>query len=304
MPANCMLKTLPYEETATPSTKVAANASRQGRALLNLGCGAYSHPAFVNVDLIRAPGVITHDLTRGIPFPDAAYDLVYHSTMLSHFRPADALELTRECRRVLKPGGVLRVVTEDLEQMCRVYLQKLEDASRGDRQSAYDYEWMLLELYDQATRDFPGGGMLEYVRQDPLPNEAFLYARVGETGRRMVSGTRPPFRTNPGRPRGIRPLLAGIRASARRAILTALIGRDGIRALEVGRFRLSSGQVSYRMYDRYSLGQLLASAGFSSVSLTTATESAYAFWSEVNLDIASDGRPARPHTLIMAGIRT
>jgi predicted SAM-dependent methyltransferase len=56
--------------------------------------------------------------------------------MLSHLRPADAFNLTRECCRVLKPGGVLRVVTEDLEQMCRTYLQKLEAAATGDGESA------------------------------------------------------------------------------------------------------------------------------------------------------------------------
>src|SRR4029453_2670584 len=79
-----------------------------GAALLNLGCGAEIHPAFVNVDLIDAPGVVKHDLRQGIPYDDKTYDLVYHSTMLSHLRPADAHALTRECYRVLKPGGILR----------------------------------------------------------------------------------------------------------------------------------------------------------------------------------------------------
>ncbi len=102
-----------------------------GAALLNLGCGAEVHPAFVNVDLIEAPGVVKHDLRQGIPYDDKTYDLVYHSTMLSHLRPADALTLTRDCYRVLKPGGILRIVTEDLEQMCRLYLQKLDAAFAG-----------------------------------------------------------------------------------------------------------------------------------------------------------------------------
>ena len=169
----------------------------RGDALLNLGCGADSHPAFVNLDLIARPGVIGHDLRLGIPFPDATFDLVYHSTMLSTMRAADALALMRECRRVLKPGGVLRVVTEDLEQMCRVYLHKLEAACHGDRQSAEDYEWMMLELYDQATREFAGGEMARYVRRNPLPNEAFIYSRIGEPGRRMVAGGRSSAATAP-----------------------------------------------------------------------------------------------------------
>ena len=183
---------------------------------------------YVNIDLVPFPGVIAHDLRQGIPFPDATYDLVYHSTMLSHLRPADALIFTRECRRVLKTGGVLRVVTEDLEQMCREYLQKLEAACSGDPQGAQDYEWMLLELYDQATRESPGGGMVHYLSQDPLPNEAFIYSRVGEQGRRMISGARA--RAN----RETRRFSSGERTPSTRGeitgsevLLTALLGPAG-----------------------------------------------------------------------------
>ena len=75
------------------------------------------------------------------------------------------------------------------------------------------------------------------------------------------------------------------------------------KALEVGRFRLSSGQVSYRMYDRYSLKQLFLAAGFADVVPRTATESGYARWNVVNLDVAPDGRVARPHALILEGTR-
>ena len=74
--------------------------------------------------------------------------------------------------------------------------------------------------------------------------------------------------------------------------------------LEVGRFRLTSGQVSYRMYDRYSLERLFLKAGLSGISVATATESAYALWETVNLDVSAEGQAARPHALIMEGIRT
>src|SRR5688572_21913310 len=106
------------------------------------------------------------------------------------------------------------------------------------------------------------------VRRNPLPNEDFIYSRVGEPGRRMVSGGR--------------------------SFLTAFIGSDGVQALQVGRFRLTSGQVSYRMYDRYSLRQLFRSAGLADVSLTTATESRYPSWAQVNLDVSPKGQATRP----------
>jgi hypothetical protein len=275
-----------------------------GPALLNLGCGAEVHSAFVNVDLRDAPGVVQHDLRQGIPFGDKTYDLVYHSTMLSHLRPVDALGLTRECYRVLKPGGILRIVTEDLEQMCRVYLQKLDAAFRGDSQSASDYEWMVLELYDQATREQAGGGMAEYLKQDPLPNEAFVLSRIGAQGRRIIAGVRASQRRDAAKAgAGIRPFLSGLKTGARRSLLAALFGPEAPQAFEVGRFRTSSGQVSYRMYDRFSLRQLFVKAGFTDVSVKTARESGYACWNDVNLDLSSDGTEARPHTIVMEGRR-
>jgi predicted SAM-dependent methyltransferase len=277
-------------------------AHRQGHALLNLGCGAVGHRAFVNVDLIAGPGIIGHDLRRGIPFRDRTYDLVYHSDMLSMLRPPDALDLMRECRRVLKPGGVLRVVTEDLERMCRVYLQKLEEAWRGDGLSAKDYEWMVLELYDQATREFSGGWMGHYLRQDPLSNGAFISSRIGEQARFVMSPPRGHDSQAASRSAG-RLTLSWLRATVQRLVLTAVLGPERLRALDVGRFRLTSGQVSYQMYDRYSLQQLFLTAGLTKICLRTAGESAYAFWNEVNLDVSPDGRPSKPNTLIMEGIQ-
>jgi hypothetical protein len=275
-----------------------------GCALLNLGCGTASHPAFVNVDLVKAPGVITHDLRKGIPFPDQTFDLVYHSTMLSLMRPAEALAFTRECRRVLKPGGVLRVVTEDLERMCRAYLEKLEAACAGDRQSSYDYEWMMLELYDQATREVAGGGMSRYMRRQPLPNADFICSRVGEQGRSMIAAGRSHVESAAKPPSAgtmIRRFVQLLPARIKKVFLSALIGAEGLRALEIGRFRLTSGQVTYRMYDRYSLGELFSSAGFSEISVESATHSRLPVWHRVNLDLSAQGLPARPHALIMEG---
>jgi SAM-dependent methyltransferase len=280
--------------------------SINGRALLNLGCGAEGgHPAFVNLDVNPGPGILQHDVRQGLPFPDASFDLVYHSTMLSMFRPGEALRLTEECQRVLKPGGVLRVVTEDLEQICRVYLEKLEAASRGDERSARDRDWMILELYDQATRERAGGDMLDYLSQDPLLNEAFVRARTGTQGNVIIAGAKAHARARSNHKSiSRRGVLRRIAAAARQQIVTMLYGSRAVQALEIGNFRLTSGQVSYRMYDRYSLEQLFLRAGLSDVTVKTAHESACPFWHEVNLDLDASGAPARPHALTMEGKRS
>src|SRR5450631_925025 len=93
---------------------------------LNLGCGHRFHPDWVNLDIVpQHPDVRKCDLSEGIPFPDQSFDVVYHSSMLEHFRREDARRLIEECRRVLKPGGIIRIATPGLERICELYLEVL-----------------------------------------------------------------------------------------------------------------------------------------------------------------------------------
>lgn len=49
--------------------------------------------------------VVRHDMTRPLPFPDNAFDLIFHP--VSNCYIEDVYPLWRECFRVLKPGGIL-----------------------------------------------------------------------------------------------------------------------------------------------------------------------------------------------------
>src|SRR5690606_18378616 len=76
--------------------------------------------------------IVVHDLSKGIPYEDNSVDAVYHSHTLEHIDrnlddPANGpgLLFTKECRRVLKPGGVLRIVVPDLERRCLAYVESL-----------------------------------------------------------------------------------------------------------------------------------------------------------------------------------
>ena len=48
----------------------------------------------------------------------------------------------------------------------------------------------MLEFYDQTVRDKPGGAMLEYLQQNPIPNEKIVYERLGEEARQIISRLR------------------------------------------------------------------------------------------------------------------
>jgi len=78
--------------------------------------------------------IIIHDLRRGIPFDDASVDVVYHSHLLEHIDRSAAPQFLREIRRVLKPGGIHRIVVPDMEKLCRRYLEHLVQCMEEGRE--------------------------------------------------------------------------------------------------------------------------------------------------------------------------
>ncbi len=102
----------------------------------NLGCGPKFYQNFLNVgywaqlqegaiykDLNGTTNtyMLNHDLRNGIPAADNSLDLAYHSHMLEHLSYTDGIEFTKECLRVLKPGGTLRILVPDLELWINAY---------------------------------------------------------------------------------------------------------------------------------------------------------------------------------------
>jgi SAM-dependent methyltransferase len=256
----------------------------------------------VNVDVAPAdPSVLRWDVSRALPFAAESFDVVYHSNVLEHLRRDDVLPFVRECWRVLKPGGLLRVATPDLERMCELYLQKLRTALAGSPGAAADYEWMLLELYDQSVRERNGGAMLDFLRQQPLPNERFVFERIGQEGRELVE----TLRRLPGGSEKPRPLWRRVLRKPRllfellgTQVVKAVWGAAALHALEIGRFRLG-GEVHQWAYDRFSLARLLTEAGFVHPALRSATDSAIPRWNDFHLDTLPDGTIIKPDALFM-----
>jgi SAM-dependent methyltransferase len=264
---------------------------------LNLGCGQRFHPDWVNLDLHpTSPSVQKWDLQKDLPFPDESFDVVYHSHVLEHFSRADGLQLLRRCRRLLKPSGTVRVVVPDLENIVRLYLEALDKSLAGDPAWKARYEWILLEMYDQTVREAPGGEMLAYVHRDPIPEKDFVLTRLGGEFRHISAALDPPNAAPQTAP------FASLRNFLSRKIARVALGREGIRAHDVGMFR-QSGEVHRSMYDRYSLAKLLESAGFSRSRKVGPMDSAIPGWAACNLDIEPDGSVYKPDSLFMEATR-
>jgi predicted SAM-dependent methyltransferase len=81
---------------------------------LHIGSGPLILPGWINVDNQPYPGVDrVLDVTKGLPYHDVAYAFAEH--FIEHIPYPDAMNLLRECRRVLRPDGVLRLSTPNLD---------------------------------------------------------------------------------------------------------------------------------------------------------------------------------------------
>lgn len=98
-------------------------------AKLHLGSSNHLIDGWLNTDLFASPGVMALDATAPYPFPDATFDFVFSEHMIEHVPYEAALRMLKECYRILKPGGVIRVVTPDLAKVLSVYTQPLSSDS-------------------------------------------------------------------------------------------------------------------------------------------------------------------------------
>jgi predicted SAM-dependent methyltransferase len=104
---------------AGPSSNKPHTDSRTHPLRVELGAGSRKLQGWISLD--KDPGAdLCHDLANPLPFEDNTVDELYASHVLEHFSyPHPMCGLLAECRRVLKPGGRLRVSVPN----ARIYLE-------------------------------------------------------------------------------------------------------------------------------------------------------------------------------------
>ena len=92
---------------------------------LHIGCGKFPRPGWVNLDNKVRPGVdCVADLRAELPFPEASFDYAVAIHVLPHIPLHGIVAALARIRRVLKPGGVLRLALPDLEKAIDAYRQR------------------------------------------------------------------------------------------------------------------------------------------------------------------------------------
>jgi predicted SAM-dependent methyltransferase len=91
---------------------------------LHLGAGGDVVADWLNTDLHdygRGDELVYLDARRPFPLPNDSFDLVFSEHMLEHLTYAEGQRCLRECFRVLRPGGRIRIATPSLERLARLY---------------------------------------------------------------------------------------------------------------------------------------------------------------------------------------
>lgn len=120
------------------------------------------------------------DVRKPLNFPDNSFDAIYSFHIIEHLSCKEAKCFLRELCRILKPGGICRVSTPDLEDIVREYLKQMDNAWRDPTaENTLRYHWIKMELYDQLVREKTGGAMSEaIVNKDFDP--AYIRQRFGD----------------------------------------------------------------------------------------------------------------------------
>jgi SAM-dependent methyltransferase len=102
------------------------SASREVRRL-NWGCGATGEPGWINSDLKEGPGIdLPGDILAGLSLADDSITYAVSIHALPELALDQQVPALAELRRVLEPGGVLRLALPDL-------LKGVDAYHRGDR---------------------------------------------------------------------------------------------------------------------------------------------------------------------------
>lgn len=269
-----------------------------GLACLNVGCGSHYFSDWVNLDAYQSQSVYCCDLRERIPCDDNSFDVVYSSHVIEHFSHEKVDSFVAELFRVLKPAGVLRLLTPDLERLVQEYLKNLiawnQDDTVLNRQR---YEWIILELFDQMVRRESGGEMIKKLLSRDICEE-YVSSRIGDEFKRITSFQkipsvgRKPYAKDP-----ISLLCYRIVSLSRRVVkrMSRFVEKN-----PVNDFQSVSGEIHRWYYDRVSLKHLLQSAGFVDFAVVEYKTSRIVGWERMNLDCSAFGNgPRKPDSIIV-----
>ena len=242
--------------------------------------------------------VINQSLDRALPLADESFDGIYCFHTIEHLNPRANERFVRDVYRLLKPGGIYRVATPDLEFLAKEYLQRVrEQVASPEPENYARYHWAVCNLIDQCVREVSGGEQLEAIRRGE-----FILEHVKHMNGDSFDPFFPPPATTPSpsfpahspatarveRPDGILGRIAG---AIRRRV------RPGKSYMDLTHER------NLWLFDRVSLSRLFSEAGFRNVTVVDYRTSHIPGWARYNFDQSVYGDYPLEPSLFLEGTK-
>jgi predicted SAM-dependent methyltransferase len=131
------------------------------------------------------------DVRKGLPYDTGTVDLIFASHMIEHLTYRECLSFLRDCRRVLKPTGAMRLVTPDAHKLTSLYcgggpgvldydpypgetLSEFEEVNGGCANAPTPAGKLWALLHEGHASCFDGETLSHYLRESgftPVPAE-------------------------------------------------------------------------------------------------------------------------------------
>ena len=128
---------------------------------LNVGSNAVLMDGWINMDIENIEGVVQHDATTKFPYEDNSVDFIFSEHFIEHLVLNDGVFFFSECYRILKPGGVVRTSTFDIDNlMINLHKDKWDEYKMwlydGQFKDRDRIEFLNMAIYD-------GGNVHKYM---------------------------------------------------------------------------------------------------------------------------------------------
>lgn len=101
--------------------------NKQAKNYINLGSGHVRYDGFINVDFYYSKGIdYGADLRYPLRIDDNTTDAIVTEHTFEHLTYQSVDQLLGECHRILKPGGVIRIIVPDVSIFIREYAENNE----------------------------------------------------------------------------------------------------------------------------------------------------------------------------------
>jgi predicted SAM-dependent methyltransferase len=253
---------------------------------LNLGCGNIfiGDKPWKNMDW--APlnsNVIKANLLDSLKFEDSSVDLIYSSHFIEHIPIEKLPKLLKEYHRVLKSGGILRIVLPDFENIAREYVDNVD---AGKHQKSF---FNVIEMIDQCVRNKSGGKLSDFYFESRNNSELseYIERRTGYSYKTRSIATKEFYKQD------IQFIISRIRRR------TSLLYINIIKLFLPRWYKdmyLSAtqpGEKHHWVHDFYSISIMLNSAGFEKIYKMTSMSSNLDNFPFYPLDVNSQGKPLK-----------